>query len=476
MFLTRLRKFFPSGVIPTPTPTLTPTPTPTPTASPTPTPTPTSAPTSTPTPTPTSTPTATPTPTSTPTPTPTPTFAPLSNTGSLYFNSGSDQTQYLNFTTNSIVIQSGSAFTMECFVKLDQNGSGRILASKLPSAIPNFELNIQQGFPAIIELDISGSSGVNTTIATANISASVWYHLAVTRNSGSESVGIYLNGINKVFSSYGNGINSAKLDFDTYGAVVGCDYNGDGSFITSQLNGKITNFRIVTGSVLYSGIFNPPSQPLTQVAGTNVLLLTENSASQYVDQTGKTTIIGNNGGPVFNFDSPFPFVVINPTPTPTPTPTGTPTPTPTATPTATPAPTATPTATPTPTDTPTPTPTPTATATPTPTPTPTPQPGIGVGTYIMGRSNPYNRPLGDITTSPVYGSLRQASFNTGGEATFMVSTTSIYFNKWSFGSSNMAWTVLKSPPNTYYGPTDKTTYFQIINRDTSTKNLIAVFK
>ena len=62
------------NIVPTPTPTATPTPTPTPTATPTPTPTATP----TPTPTPTATPTPTPTPTATPTPTPTPTPIPIS--------------------------------------------------------------------------------------------------------------------------------------------------------------------------------------------------------------------------------------------------------------------------------------------------------------------------------------------------------------------------------------------------------------
>jgi hypothetical protein len=61
---------------PTPIPTVTPTPTPTPTVTPTPTPTPTVTPTPTPTPVPTPTPTVTPTPTPTPTPSPVPTVTP----------------------------------------------------------------------------------------------------------------------------------------------------------------------------------------------------------------------------------------------------------------------------------------------------------------------------------------------------------------------------------------------------------------
>lgn len=378
----------------------------------------------------------------------------------------------MNFTTNSIVIQSGSAFTMECFFKLEPNADGFLLAAKTPN-IPNFGLRATQGVQALVQLDISGSSGISVTVATASVSANTWYHLAITRDSNSENVAIYLNGIYKVFASYGSStVNSSKIDFNINGMVAGCDYN-DGILISTQLNGKMTNLRIVTGSVLYSGIFNPPSEPLTEVAGTMLLMLTKNSGSQYVDETGQATVIGNNGGPVFDLDSPFPFVVINPTPTPTPTPTGTPTPTPTVTPTATPAPTATPTPTPAPTDTPTPTPTPTSTATPTPTPTPTPEPvPVLVASYIMGRSNPYNRTC-IPTTSPSYGTLTQGSMF-GGNAEFQCSYTvpigcNNYFSKWVLSGGNMQFV-------SGYTQTSNPTRFRIINNDTSTKNVVMYMK
>lgn len=355
---------------------------------------------------------------------------------------------------------------MECFVKLDSAAdTGEIiLKSHLSVGIPNFELTVsaQEGFTSLIQVIISGSSGRNTVVGQTDNLANAWHHLAITRPSGSETLGIYVDGIDKYLFSYGNGINSAKLDFDTYGAQVG-----------QYFNGKITNLRIVTGSVLYTATFNPPSEPLTEIAGTNVLLLTENSASQYVDETGKTTIIGNNGGPVFDLDSPFPFVVINPTPTPTPTPTATPTPTPTIAPTATPTPTPAPTDTPTPTPTPAPTDTPTPTPTLTPTPTPTPQPAPAlVASYIMSRSNPYNRTCIPIT-NPSYGTLTQGSLF-GGDAEFQASYTvpiacNNYFSKWVLSGGNIQFV-------SGYTATSNPTRFKIINNDTSTKTVVMYMK
>jgi outer membrane biosynthesis protein TonB len=478
MFLTRLRKFFPSGVIPTPTPT------PTPTATPTPTPTPTFAPTSTPTPTPTPTatlaPTATPTPspTSTPTPTPTPTFAPLSNTGSLYFNSGSDQTQYLAFESNSLSVSNGQDFTMEFYVNFDTLQNYRSIFSSYNQGIsvdPDkfYALDIRVGsgsggIPGTLSTGsvwtVMGSSAYNFNPSTPIITGS-WYHMAFVRSGSNWTM--FFNGqfVETKAAS------SPPLNISNNSGSIGKDNYSTG--YASNLKGKLTNLRMVVGTALYTGTFNPPSEPLTQVAGTKLLMLTKNSGSQYVDETGQTTIIGNNGGPVFNLDSPFPFVVINPTPTPTPTPTGTPTPTPTATPTATPAPTATPTPTPAPTDTPTPTPTPTSTATPTPTPTPTPEPvPVLVASYIMGRSNPYNRTC-IPTTSPSYGTLTQGSMF-GGNAEFQCSYTvpigcNNYFSKWVLSGGNMQFV-------SGYTNTSNPTRFRIINNDTSTKNVVMYMK
>jgi hypothetical protein len=93
----------------------------------------------------------------------------------------------------------------------------------------------------------------------------------------------------------------------------------------------------------------------------------------------------------------------------------------------------------------------------------------------MSRSNPYNRSTASIPTSPSYGTISSAAFTPTTNATFVVRSTSIYFNKWSLGSSNMAWSVGKGN-GTNYGPTDNPSYYQVINSDTSTKTIIAVFK
>jgi hypothetical protein len=345
-------------------------------------------------------------------------------------------------------ISSGSDFTLESYIKF-ADLFGFTFFNKYNSA---FDAVLAVGFsfnPNTVSINRSNKT---FTSSFDSVTTSSWHHFALTRQNNSAS--IYFDGTFQGSFALTGSINLAGSS--SYIGALGVP----GAIGAEPARGKITNFRIVTGSALYTASFTPPIVPLSNVSNSVVLLSVKNDATKIVDETGNCTLTNINDVQ-FSTDTPFPFYP-GPTPTPTPTPTSTPTPTPTNTP-------------PPPTATPTPTPTPTATSTPTPTPTPTPSGPGTVATYIMSRSNPYNRPTSALTTSPPYGSVRNASFNTGGEATFGVSTTSTYFNKWQFGSGNMAWTVQKSP-GVYYGPTDKTTYFQIINNDTSTKTMIAVFK
>lgn len=475
MFLTRLRKFFPSGIIPTPTPTLTPTPTPTPTASPTPTPTPTASPTPTPTP------TATGAPTSTPTPTPSPTPTPLPDTGSLYFNSGSYDLGYLSITTSSfnrLNILSAEDFTIEFFANLDTLQNYRHIFS---SYNVGFSINPDTFYALDIRVG-SGSGGIPGSLATGSvwtvmgsnaynfnpsITTGSWSHMAFVR-SGSDWTMFYDGTLveTKVANNFPLNISSNK-------ASIGSDHRYYPT-ATNVLKGKLTNLRMVVGNALYTASFTPSTVPLKNITNTQLLIPVYSDSTKYIDETGINTITASNSVP---YDIDDPFIGITPTPTPTPTPTGaptstpTPTPTPTSTATPTPTPTVAPTSTPTPTPAPTDTPTPTPTPSPTPTPTPQPAPAL-IASYIMGRSNPYNRTCIPITT-PSYGTLTQG-FLTNGDCEFQASYTipigcNNYFSKWVLSGGNIQFV-------TGYTNTSNPTRFKIINNDTSTKTVVMYMK
>lgn len=381
----------------------------------------------------------------------------LPESGSLYFNSGSVNSEYLAFDSNSLSVASSQDFTMEFYVNFDTLQNYRSIFSSYNKGIsidPDkfYALDIRVGsgsggIPGSILTGsvwtVMGSSAYNFNPSTP-ITTGSWHHMAFVRSGSNWAM--FFNGefVQTQAAS------SPALNISNNSGSIGKDNNISG--YASPLKGKLTNLRMVVGTALYTASFNPSSLPLTSISGSKILLLTKNDPNKYVDETGLTTI-GQFSSVPYNINSPFPFNK-GPIPSPTPTPTATPTPTPSFTPTPTP----------TPSSTPAPTPTPT----PTPAPPPAPAPPTLYATVQMARQNPLNRNVNSITTSPSWGTTTKRSFG-GGNAFFgPVSAYPTYFNYWKLGS-NMQFV---SP----YTATSNPTYFIVTNYDTSTKTVIAYFK
>tara|TARA_R100001082_G_scaffold60852_1_gene33833 strand:- start:240 stop:2834 length:2595 start_codon:yes stop_codon:yes gene_type:complete len=115
-----------------------------------------------------------------------------------------------------------------------------------------------------------------------------WIHFAYSRASGKAK--IFLNG--EIYSSWD----------DTY------NYQGTylciGNYYSSghELNGKVSNFRVVKGSAVYTTAFNPPTEPLTNISGT-VLLCCNNSS--VTGSTVTPSTITSSGDPSATNESPF---------------------------------------------------------------------------------------------------------------------------------------------------------------------------
>ena len=129
-------------------------------------------------------------------------------------------------------------------------------------------------------------------IESANnaVSTGQWYHVAVSRSSNTV----------KLFS------NGAEIGSATQGSIpqgafyVGAEVASNGS--ASEINGKISDFRVVKGTAVYTSDFQPPSVPLTNI--TNTKLLCCNSSTT----TGSTVTPGTitaNGDPTSSNDNPY---------------------------------------------------------------------------------------------------------------------------------------------------------------------------
>ena len=117
-----------------------------------------------------------------------------------------------------------------------------------------------------------------------------WSHVAVVRHNGTTKV--YVNGTER-------GSQSDSFNYSNNTLTIG--HYGNTAVGTSSWDGKISNFRVVKGTAVYTSSFRPPTEPLTSISGT-VLLCCNNSST-----TGKTTggTITAHGNVSASTDSPF---------------------------------------------------------------------------------------------------------------------------------------------------------------------------
>tara|TARA_R100001443_G_scaffold582_2_gene2344 strand:+ start:94 stop:2676 length:2583 start_codon:yes stop_codon:yes gene_type:complete len=122
------------------------------------------------------------------------------------------------------------------------------------------------------------------------VSPGQWYHVAVSRSSN--TVKLFLNGIQ---------MGSATQGSIPQGAFhIGAEVADNGS--SSPMNGKISNFRVVKGTAVYTSSFKPPTAPLTNITNTKLLCCNDSSV------TGSTVTPGTitaNGDPTASTIIPF---------------------------------------------------------------------------------------------------------------------------------------------------------------------------
>jgi len=119
-----------------------------------------------------------------------------------------------------------------------------------------------------------------------------WIHVALVRTTGTTKC--YIDGT-AVGSTQSDTINVTGADKDLY---IGADglTSGDG------FPGKITNFRW-TNSAVYTGNFSRPTEPLTVLPQTKLLLLGGSVRNPVKDSTGINTLTNYNT--IWSSDSPF---------------------------------------------------------------------------------------------------------------------------------------------------------------------------
>ena len=125
------------------------------------------------------------------------------------------------------------------------------------------------------------STGVDVDIdIDTNTTKNEWHHVAVCRASG--TVSLYFDGTR-------TGTTTTSSDFPANALTIG-QYSGD----NYEFTGYLSNFRIVTGTAVYSGTtLTVPTAPLTAI--TNTKLLLNMADGQALDSAAQNnlTLLGN---------------------------------------------------------------------------------------------------------------------------------------------------------------------------------------
>jgi hypothetical protein len=121
-----------------------------------------------------------------------------------------------------------------------------------------------------------------------------WHHVALVRNAGTSLV-MYVDG-----SSVGSAVINSG---DQYGAAgVGYIVATQNGFANRNLNGYISNLRVVNGTALYTSAFTPSTTPLTAIANTSLLTC---QSTTFIDNSNNAFAITINGDAKPVIQNPF---------------------------------------------------------------------------------------------------------------------------------------------------------------------------
>jgi len=136
---------------------------------------------------------------------------------------------------------------------------------------------------SLVGAAISITNSTSTLLTTGNsFAANTWYHIAVSRNGA-------------LWALWTNGGAVGNFNFaNTVGTELRLGVKTAAN-TSEAFDGRISNFRYVKGTALYTSRFTPSTEPLTAVSGTQLLLNTANGANFLVDNSGNNRTITNSG-------------------------------------------------------------------------------------------------------------------------------------------------------------------------------------
>ena len=185
-------------------------------------------------------------------------------------------------------------FSLECWVNVPVAANTYAAAIQL-NVSTNYNIYIQTHSSQLRVIDYNNPSGSNFVLVGGAIISNTWYHLLLTRQSG--TIRGFINGNLTV--------NQTAVTFN-YGTAGTCLIN------SGALTNNISNLRVIVGNVpsayqtssVTNGtqIFTPSTTPLTNVSGTVLLTCQSNG---FLDNSTSAPALTITGSPKIQSFTPF---------------------------------------------------------------------------------------------------------------------------------------------------------------------------
>lgn len=184
-------------------------------------------------------------------------YNPDTTGGALYFDGTGD---YLSAASNTGYALGTGDYTLEFWIYATAAFSGTKTFYSNNSGGYFFQYVTGTG----LQTGVGGGATTGTYAVT--LYANTWYHIAISRATGSSKC--FVNGVQ---------VGTTVTDTNNYaqnGAYVGALYSA-----TNLFTGYISNLRLLKGTALYTTTpFTPPTAPLTAITNTQLLLSGTNAA------------------------------------------------------------------------------------------------------------------------------------------------------------------------------------------------------
>ena len=177
---------------------------------------------------------------------------------------------------------SNGSFTIEFWAYVaDTSNSTFVALFENNPARRSWQFEVRSDQALRFEWWTDGSSGSNLTSSTGSFIRDRWQHFAVVRNG--TALNIYVDGTSVANTTTSDTFYENTIEPLTIGGIF------QSGALTQDINGFISNLRIIKGEAIYTANFTPPTSELTVTSNT-VALACQSSGNIFQEATGKTVV------------------------------------------------------------------------------------------------------------------------------------------------------------------------------------------